>query len=130
MTDLEAIRQYMAAVGEREALLDAPAPEIYTRDPAGSEQYSQILRRALEIPEAIIKQAERSVDQLPRPEWREAMTNRFLLGLDSYETAEAMAYSVRSVFRFEQEAVAFLESRENKTPQNGPEREKQGVERT
>ena len=123
MTDLEAIRQYRSAAGEREALLSAPAPEIFVRDPEGREQYGRIIRKALKIPEAILYQAEQAVDQLPRHEWREALTNRFLLGMDEYETAYAMAYSVRSVFRFQQEAEEHL-SRETPgrpgRPQEGP----------
>lgn len=110
MTDLEAIKQYAAAAGYRAKLEDEEIPEIYQRDPKALDQYRQTIQREINFTEAVMHQAEKALEQLPRPYLREALRNRYFLALDEYETADAMAYSVRSVFRFEQQAFEYLET--------------------
>ena len=101
VTDLEAIRQYKAA--ER-------VPWIFDRDPEALAQYREIVQRSLDQAEAEKRKAERAVEQLPRPEWRDVMAWRFLQGLNIYDTAEAMAYSTSSIMRYERQAVEYMET--------------------
>ena len=110
MTDLEAIRQYKAAERYRDGILAERVPWIFDRDPEALAQYREIVQRSLDQAEAEMRKAERAVEQLPRPEWRDVMAWRFLQGQNIYDTAEAMAYSVRSIMRYEQQAVEYMET--------------------
>lgn len=110
MTDLEAIKQYRAAERYRDAILAERVPWIFDRDPEALAQYREIVQRGLDQAEAVMRQAERAVKQLPRQEWRDVMSWRFLEEMDTYDTAEAMAYSVSSVFRYERQAVEYMET--------------------
>lgn len=110
MTDLEAINQYLAAERYRRIILDERVPEVFDRDPVTRERYRAIMQREINEADAVMDQAVQAIKRLPRPEWREVMANRFMLGLFVFETADAIAYSDRSVYRFEQQAVEYLET--------------------
>lgn len=110
MTDLEAINQYLAAARYLDYMRSAKIPAVFDRDPVTRERYRAIMQRGIESAEAVMDQAVQAIKRLPRPEWREIMANRFMLGLFIFETADAIAYSNRSVYRFEQQAVEYLET--------------------
>lgn len=110
MTDLEAIRQYTAAGRYRDRILALRVPWIFDRDPEALAKYRKIVQRGLDQAEAVMRQAERAVKHLPRQEWRDIMTWRFLEGMNTYDTAETMAYCVRSIMRYERQAVEYLET--------------------
>ena len=112
MTNTEALRQYDGAGRYCRAITTIKIPRVFEADPAAVEHMREIWQREIDKTTAAMRQAEQAVDQLPRQEWREVIKNRMLLGFDIYTTAEIMAYSIRSVCRYEQQALEYLETGE------------------
>lgn len=110
MTDLQAITQYRAAKVERAVILDIKVPWIFLDDPEALKQYQNILQRGLDQTEKTILQAEQAIEQLPREEWKDIFVCRFIHGMDWYQTAEQVNYSMASVFRYARQAIDYLQT--------------------
>lgn len=119
MTDLEAIRQYKGAEGDRNAILKIWTPWIFARDSKALEKYRAILQRGLDQAEIVMRQAERAVKQLPE-DLNAVIRYRYFVGADNWRTADALYLSESTVRRYIKRAFEYFESEENAEPAARP----------
>lgn len=113
MNSFEAIKEYRAAKKYREVILEACVPPVFQRDFEALTRYKEVYYRGLGCAGDIMRQAELTVERLPRQELREVVSLRFLKGMTLYETAEKLSYCLRTIGRFERQATEFFEHEES-----------------
>ena len=118
MTDYDALRQYVRACEYLRSLKEQGPTYVPVHEPPTKEDQKAIdhvrkhWQKEVGFCFAVIDQAERAVEDLPKNDWRGLMQSVYLNGEEVWEASQSNYISERTSARYIRQSLDYLEQRE------------------